>query len=114
MRFPEVSKAGPAAAKVFKIINRKPLIDASSTEGSQLPVVKGTIKFDDIRFAYPSRPDVIVFKHFTLEIPAGKKVAMVSCRQLFGMLSKAPRLLVSLTIQRTAVVTSYLGSLMEP
>ena len=79
MRFPEVSKAGPAALNVFKIINRKPLIDASSSEGAQLPVVKGDIKFSDVTFVYPSRPDVVVFKHFTLSIPAGKKVALVSC-----------------------------------
>ena len=78
MRFPEVSKAGPAVAKVFKIINRKPLIDASSTKGEIVPRVKGAITFDDVKFAYPARPDVIVFRHFSMEIPAGKKVAMVS------------------------------------
>ena len=79
VRFPEVSKAGPAALNVFKIINRKPLIDASSSEGAQLPVVKGDIKFSDVKFVYPSRPEVVVFKNFTFSIPAGKKVALVSC-----------------------------------
>ena len=78
MRFPEVSKAGPAAQNVFQVITRKPLIDASSTEGSQLPIVKGAITFEDIRFAYPSRPEAMVFKSFSLDITAGTKNALVS------------------------------------
>lgn len=48
VRFPEVSKAGPAAAAVFKIINRKSQIDASSSEGSQLAVVHGDVRFENI------------------------------------------------------------------
>ena len=77
MRFPDVGKAGPAAANVFKIVNRKPLIDSSSSEGSQLSQVKGSVEFRNVTFAYPSRKEVLVFRHFNLEVPAGKKIALV-------------------------------------
>ena len=35
------------------------------------------VLFDSVDFYYPSRPDVQVFKGFTLEIPAGKTMALV-------------------------------------
>ncbi|MEO6759830.1 MAG: ABC transporter transmembrane domain-containing protein [Saprospiraceae bacterium] len=38
---------------------------------------KGNISFEDVRFSYPTRADVPVLKGVSLEIPAGKKVAIV-------------------------------------
>ena len=39
--------------------------------------LRGNISFEHVRFAYPTRPDVDVLKDVSLEIPAGKKVALV-------------------------------------
>jgi ATP-binding cassette, subfamily B (MDR/TAP), member 1 len=38
--------------------------------------VAGNIRLQDVRFAYPSRPEAIVFDGLTLDIPAGKTVAL--------------------------------------
>ena len=37
----------------------------------------GNIRFTDVSFSYPSRPDVPILKGFNLEVPSGKTVALV-------------------------------------
>ena len=34
--------------------------------------LKGNIVFNNIKFAYPSRPDAILFKNLNLTVPSGK------------------------------------------
>lgn len=52
--------ARAAATKVFSIIDNKPVINLSKGKGKKLPEVKGNLKFQNIMFNYPSRPDVDV------------------------------------------------------
>jgi ATP-binding cassette subfamily B (MDR/TAP) protein 1 len=52
-------------------------IDATSTVGLQLKNSSGNIRFQDVKFAYPSRMEATIFNGFTLDIPAGKTVALV-------------------------------------
>ena len=39
--------------------------------------VQGHVRFEDVRFTYPSRPDVPVLKGITLDVAAGRKIALV-------------------------------------
>ncbi|GLI63941.1 hypothetical protein VaNZ11_007082 [Volvox africanus] len=39
--------------------------------------VRGEIELRNVDFAYPSRPDVLIFRDFSLHVPAGKTVALV-------------------------------------
>ena len=66
-----------SAAKVFKVIARKPAIDSSSEEGLKPQTFEGDIKFKGVNFSYPSRKDIPVLKDFTLDIEKGKTVALV-------------------------------------
>jgi ABC-type multidrug transport system fused ATPase/permease subunit len=66
-----------AAAKLFKVIDRKSQIDANSDQGTKLSSVTGEIRFENVAFTYPSRKDAPVFKQLNLHIPAGKRVALV-------------------------------------
>ncbi|KAK9247777.1 P-loop containing nucleoside triphosphate hydrolase protein [Lipomyces tetrasporus] len=66
-----------ASTKIFATIDRKSAIDSSSEEGDQLEEVKGDIELRNVRFIYPSRPNVTVLRDFSLKIPAGKTVALV-------------------------------------
>mmetsp|Transcript_49066 Transcript_49066/g.59412 ORF Transcript_49066/g.59412 Transcript_49066/m.59412 type:complete len:1407 (+) Transcript_49066:34-4254(+) len=52
-------------------------IDSSSTEGLKPKQIVGTIKFENVKFAYPSRPTSTVFDNFSITIPAGKTVGLV-------------------------------------
>lgn len=75
--FQSVGKSVGAAKKIFETIDRVPLIDSSSEEGKKLNEITGEIKFQNVRFAYPSRPNVTVLNNFSLDIKPGTKVALV-------------------------------------
>ncbi|RHY22964.1 hypothetical protein DYB32_009344, partial [Aphanomyces invadans] len=72
-----VMTARSAGYEVFDLINRESKIDASSTEGKTIDDVQGRITLESIRFAYPSRPEVEVAAGYSLDIPAGQKIALV-------------------------------------
>ena len=72
------SLARGAAAGIFRIVDRAPLIDSSAeTVGKRLDVIKGNINFKKVRFSYPSRPDAPVLKEITFRIKAGQTIALV-------------------------------------
>ncbi|CAN1353151.1 ABC transporter B family member 11 [Linum perenne] len=73
----DTSKAKAAAASVFSIIDRKSLIDSSDESGTVLENVKGEIELVHVRFKYPSRPDVQIFRDINLAIRSGQTVALV-------------------------------------
>jgi ABC-type multidrug transport system fused ATPase/permease subunit len=56
------SVARGAAASVFAILDREPIIDSLSQSGAQPATVEGRISFKDVHFSYPSRPDVTVLQ----------------------------------------------------
>jgi len=66
-----------AAAKIYSTIDRNSPIDPSSDEGTKLENVQGTIRLENIKHIYPSRPEVVVMEDVTLDIPAGKVTALV-------------------------------------
>lgn len=61
----------------MEMINRVPKIDSDSTEGEILNTVSGEAEFRHVQFAYPSRPDTMIFRDFNLRVPAGRTVALV-------------------------------------
>ncbi|EYC17794.1 hypothetical protein Y032_0029g1873 [Ancylostoma ceylanicum] len=66
-----------AAAPIFAIIDREPPIDSLSEVGKKLDNVKGKISVADVRFSYPSRPEVEVLKGVTIDIESGQHIALV-------------------------------------
>ncbi|XP_051121081.1 ABC transporter B family member 15-like [Andrographis paniculata] len=71
------SEARAAAEHIKEVIQRVPKIDSDNMDGQILQTVSGEVEFKHINFAYPSRPESIVFEDFNLKIPAGKTVALV-------------------------------------
>ncbi|KAF1317728.1 Multidrug resistance protein abc superfamily, partial [Globisporangium splendens] len=71
------AKAKKAANRVFKIIDRVPEIDSTSSTGIVLPHVNGDIEFKNLTFTYPSRPDAQIYKNYSLKIARGQTVALV-------------------------------------
>lgn len=69
---PDSSKAKDSAASIFEILDSKPKIDSSSSEGVTLTSVIGNIEFDHVSFKYPTRPDIQIFRDLCLRIPSGK------------------------------------------
>lgn len=61
----------------MEVIKRVPKIDSDNMEGQILEDVLGEVEFKHVKFAYPSRPESIIFKDFCARIPAGRTVALV-------------------------------------
>nr|QNH67870.1 ATP-binding cassette transporter subfamily B member 1-like protein X3 [Brachionus rotundiformis] len=74
---PDQNLASSAAKTAFKIIERKSQIDNFSEEGLKPEKVVGNIKFENVHFRYPNRPQVKVLNGFNLEIKNGTTNALV-------------------------------------
>ncbi|XP_042488559.1 ABC transporter B family member 19 [Macadamia integrifolia] len=71
------SKGKSAGYKLMEIIKQRPSIIQDPSDGKCLTEVNGNIEFKDVTFSYPSRPDVIIFRDFSIFFAAGKTVAVV-------------------------------------
>jgi ATP-binding cassette, subfamily B, bacterial len=73
----EVSAASGAAERLFEILRVKSQITAPPKPVA-LPVpARGDVGFDNVSFAYPTRPDVLAIDNVSLAVKAGEKVAIV-------------------------------------
>jgi ATP-binding cassette subfamily B (MDR/TAP) protein 1 len=73
----DLAKGADAIASVFAVLDRETEIDPDSPEGYKPEKLKGEVDIRGVDFAYPSRPDVIIFKGFSLSIQPGKSTALV-------------------------------------
>ncbi|KAK6155143.1 hypothetical protein DH2020_009391 [Rehmannia glutinosa] len=71
------AEASAAVEHIKEVIERVPKIDSDSMEGRILQNVSGEVEFKHVEFAYPSRPENIIFEDFNLKIPARRTVALV-------------------------------------
>jgi ATP-binding cassette subfamily B protein len=73
----EVSAASGASERLFEILRVKSAITAPASPRA-LPVPpRGDVSFDNVRFAYPTRPDAWAIDGVSLSVRAGEKVAIV-------------------------------------
>jgi len=71
----EMMKGLGASTRLWELTDRKPLI---SPTGGIIPVhPKGLFSFDDVSFAYPTRPDQEILNSLSLDIPPKTVVAIV-------------------------------------
>ena len=66
-----------SASQICDLIDRVPLIDALSTEGT-IPSapLRGEVEIKDVTFCYPTRPESKVCDGFNLKAEAGQVVAI--------------------------------------
>jgi ATP-binding cassette subfamily B (MDR/TAP) protein 1 len=74
-----IANACGAAQSIFATIDRKSEIDSGVATGVKLDekTFSGDIEFKNIRFAYPTRPDVTILESFNLKVKSGQTVALV-------------------------------------
>ncbi|KAK9373315.1 P-loop containing nucleoside triphosphate hydrolase protein [Lipomyces chichibuensis] len=75
--FKAFTSATAAATKIYSTIDRVSAIDSKDASGDKIENVNGEIELKNIKFIYPSRPNVVVLDDFSLKIPGGKTVALV-------------------------------------
>ncbi|XVE50545.1 hypothetical protein DITRI_Ditri01bG0171400 [Diplodiscus trichospermus] len=74
----DLSKGNSAIRSLFAILDRKTEIDPDNTRGLKIKrAIKGQIELKNVYFAYPTRPDQLIFKGLNLRIEAGRTVALV-------------------------------------
>lgn len=56
---------------------QKPTIDARSTEGKRPQKMHGNITLNNVKFKYPTRPNVPVLNGVSLSVETGQTVALV-------------------------------------
>ncbi|KAK6047784.1 ABC transporter, ATP-binding protein [Cooperia oncophora] len=76
-QFAVLGTALGAAGSLYQIIDREPEIDSYSTEGVKPSNLKGKITVSNLKFTYPTRPDVPILKGVSFEANPGETVALV-------------------------------------
>ncbi|KAF2316255.1 hypothetical protein GH714_041596 [Hevea brasiliensis] len=67
---PEIIRGGESVGSVFSVLDRSTRIDPDDPEAEPVESMRGEIELRHVDFAYPSRPDVPVFKDLSLRIRA--------------------------------------------
>ncbi|WP_111494618.1 ABC transporter transmembrane domain-containing protein [Marinobacter bohaiensis] len=74
----ELQRAAGAAARIVELLQTESEITPPPLQPEPLPrPVQGRIDLEQVRFAYPGRPDVEVIRGMDLAIPAGQTLALV-------------------------------------
>ncbi len=72
--YTDFTKAIGAAERIFELLDRAPEMPEG---GERLERVEGRVSFDDVSFAYPSRPGSNVLDQLSLDVAPGEVVAIV-------------------------------------
>ncbi|RDX60581.1 ABC transporter B family member 15, partial [Mucuna pruriens] len=73
----DLAKGADAVGSVFAILDRYTKIEPDDIDGYKPENLTGKIELHDVHFAYPARPNVMIFQGFSIKIDAGKSTALV-------------------------------------
>lgn len=73
--YSDLMKGAGAATRLFELQDRQPAI--YHTVGQPVKSAKGPVRFHNVDFAYPTRPETPIFRGLDFEIPSGSSVCIV-------------------------------------
>jgi ATP-binding cassette subfamily B (MDR/TAP) protein 1 len=76
-QLPDPRKCKDAAREAFKILDRKSTIDSLSEEGLKPEKIVGELRFENVHFRYPNRPNVHILNGLNLSVRNGETNALV-------------------------------------
>ena len=74
--YAQVQRTIGSSERILEILDEPSEVDANQEMPLFVPV-HGHVHFDDVQFSYPSRPDLPVLKGISLDVAAGRKIALV-------------------------------------
>lgn len=75
--YTEILGAVGATERIREILDEEAEVEVSPATPIGRAPLKGNILYENVRFSYPTRPDVPVLKGLSLQVQAGQKVALV-------------------------------------
>jgi ATP-binding cassette subfamily B protein len=73
----EIQRAAGATERLMELLDTQPTLEVAAPPISLPPRVKGAIRFDEVVFAYPARPEMIALGPVSFTINPGERVALV-------------------------------------
>ncbi|MDE2406726.1 MAG: ATP-binding cassette domain-containing protein [Xanthomonadaceae bacterium] len=73
----ELQKAAGGMGRIHELLEERPAISAPQHPATLALPVRGDIRFDDVTFHYPQRPDAPALEGFSLHLKPGETVALV-------------------------------------
>ena len=73
----EFQEINIALERLNEVFDAKPEEDATKSSLIRIPRIRGHIKFENVTFRYPTRPDKNALQNISLEIYPGQTVALV-------------------------------------
>jgi ABC transporter fused permease/ATP-binding protein len=74
--YAQIQKAIGAAERILEIMDEEPEPYEAVTP-AVVSTISGSLKFEDVKFRYPSRPDISVLKGVSFEAKQGETIALV-------------------------------------
>jgi ATP-binding cassette subfamily B protein len=73
----DVQRAAGAMERIGELLDTRPAIADPLEPATVVPPIRGALRFEGVRFHYPSRPDRAALDDFSLDIRPGETVALV-------------------------------------
>ena len=73
----DLQRAAGATERLMELLSTEPQIRAPAQPQPLPAPPRGEVRFDNVSFSYPSRPDVLALADFSLEVRPGETVALV-------------------------------------
>ena len=73
----EIQRAAGATERLMELLDTQPALSAVAPVRQMPPRANGTIRFDEVRFSYPARPDTIALGPVSFSVRQGERVALV-------------------------------------
>ena len=73
----EIQRAAGATERLMELLDTQPALSAVAPVRRMPPRASGAIRFDEVRFSYPARPDTVALGPVSFSVRPGERLALV-------------------------------------